>query len=200
MPPFPQLPELPHGPVLYLLLAAIVVASSIPVLSIVVAAEPILMTLIVLSPNGRLSIMTLMIITVVAAVLGDALSYALGRRFGPRLLRTRLAARAKRITRKAAETRQRSMMGALLVQRWVPPTRGFVPARLGAAHKPFGVVVALSALASMVWAAVIIAGSYAGGAALLVVMPVLGLLVPVAAIARRVVTARRARSARAAAV
>lgn len=199
MPPFPQLPELPDGPVLYLVLAAIVVASSLPVLPIVVAAEPILMTVIVLSPHGRLSVVALVIVTIAAAVLGDALSYAVGRRFGPRLLRTHLARRAKRITRKAAAAPHRGMMGALFVQRWIPPTRGFVPARLGAAHKPFGAFVACSAVASLVWGLAIVAGSYAGGSALLFAMPVLALLVPIVGVTRRVVTARRDRSARSAA-
>lgn len=184
--PLNHLPNLPTGPWLYVVLAAIVVASGIPVLGLVIAAEPILMTVIVLAGSGRLSIMTLLAVTVAGSVLGDALSYGLGRYLGPKILRTRIFRRSRhRFVGAQRRVKRQGTMSALFIQRWIPPTRGLVPAVLGAAEKPLGEVVIFSAIAAAGWGSVIVFGSYVGGPALMLAMPALILLVPAVDAARR---------------
>jgi membrane protein DedA with SNARE-associated domain len=76
----PMLVPLPSGPVAYLIVVAIVVASSIPVLAIVAAAEPFLIAAVLAgAADGRTSIWTLLMLVTAASVVGDTLSYWLGR-------------------------------------------------------------------------------------------------------------------------
>jgi membrane protein DedA with SNARE-associated domain len=196
--PLSPLPELPGGPWLYVLLAAIVVASGVPALAVVIAAEPILMMVIGLSGTGhRLSIVTLLAVVVAASVLGDALSYGLGRLLGPKLLRARIFRRLRpRIVGAQYSVQRRGTMSALFVQRWIPPTRGLVPAVLGAAGKPFGEFVSFSALAAAVWASVIVLGSYVGGPGLMLAMPAVIFLVPAVHAARRLLLRNRSHATR----
>lgn len=190
--PFGTLPELLTGPWLYVLLAAVVVASGVPLLGLVIAAEPILMTVIVLAGGGRVSIVTLVAVAVAGSVLGDVLSYWLGRWFGPKLLRLNIFRRSRRRIMDAQQRVQRQgTMSALFIQRWIPPTRGLVPAVLGAAKKPLGEFVALSALAAAVWATVIVIGSWVAGPDLMLAMPAVVLLAPAVGAARRIVLGKR---------
>lgn len=190
--PLDHLPNLPTGPCLYVLLAAIVVTSGVPVVALAAAAEPIVMTVIALDGHGRLSIVAVLVVTVVASVLGDALSYGLGRWFGPRLLRARIFRHSRhRIVGAQRSLQRQGTMTALLIQRWIPPTRGLVPALLGAAEKPLGVFISCSALSAAVWGPVIILGSYVGGPGLLLAMPAAFCLVPAAHAAHLAIRGRR---------
>jgi|GEM_PF-5183334 len=192
--PLDHFPDLPAGPSLYVLLAAIVVASGVPVIALAVVAEPIVITVIALDGNGRLSIVGVLAVVMVASVLGDVLSYGLGRYFGPRLLRARIVRRSRhRVVGAQRSLRRQGVMTALLVQRWIPPTRGLVPALLGAAEKPLGVFISCSALSAAMWGPVIVLGSYVGGPGLMLAMPAVFVLVPAVRAARLAIRHRRSR-------
>ncbi|TGD84584.1 hypothetical protein BayCH28_24555 [Mycolicibacterium sp. CH28] len=193
--PFDYLPTLPTGPMLYLCLAAIVIASSVPVLALVVAAEPILMAVVILTGANRMSLAVLFVVAMIAAVAGDVLTYGLGRWFAPRLLRSKIVARQRRrIIGAHLSVRRRGMLGALVIQRWIVPTRGFVPMLLGVAKEPIVPFLTFSTIAAALWATVFIAGSSLGGTKLVIVIPVIIVGLPLIRLLPRAVgsTPRRA--------
>lgn len=170
--PLDHLPQLPNGALLYLILLAIVVGSSVPVVALVILAEPLLVAVVVLATDGHLSIPTLLAVAVGGAVLGDALAYVLGRWFGPKLLGNRVVRRARKHMWSAHRgVQRRGVLGALVVQRWMPPARGFVPALLGSARHSFGRFVISSAVAALLWGFVIVVGTYVCGPTLVIAIP-----------------------------
>lgn len=76
----------------------------------------------------------------------------------------------------------------MIIQRWVPPARGVVPALLGAAQRPFGRFVVHSAIASTAWAVVIVLGVHFGGPRLVLALPIMTTLFVVIQVGRRLVT------------
>ncbi|MCV7254177.1 DedA family protein [Mycobacterium hackensackense] len=169
--PLNFLPEIPVGPLTFVVLAAVVIGSSVPVFSIVIAAEPILVA-VILATDHDLSVPELLAVAIGAAVVGDMVSYWLGRTLGPRLLKTRIVRRSRKHVYGAHHSVQRrGVLGAMIVQRWVPPARGFVPASLGTARRPFGRFVGYSVIASAVWALVLVLGTHFGGPTLMLVIP-----------------------------
>jgi membrane protein DedA with SNARE-associated domain len=174
-----HLPQLPNGALLYLILAAIVIGSSIPVVALVIAAEPFLMAVVILAGDGHPSISALLAVTVGGAVLGDVLGYVLGWALGPKLSGSRFVRRSrKQVYGAQRHVRRRGVLGALVMQRWVPPTRGLVPALLGTVRHPFGQFVIRSTAAATLWAVVIVIGTHVAGPALVLAVPAV-LVIPV---------------------
>jgi membrane protein DedA with SNARE-associated domain len=193
--PLNHLPELPTGPLLFVVLAVIVISSSVPIFGIVIAAEPILMA-VILATNHNLSIPVLLAVTLGAAVIGDMASYGLGRTFGPKLLTTKIGRRSrKHIYAAHHKVQRRGALGAMVIQRWVPPARGFVPAFLGAARQSFAQFVGYSAIAAAVWAFVFILGTHFGGPTLVLAIPVvMTVLIVIRAAPRLAIRLRHRRS------
>jgi membrane-associated protein len=192
--PLDHLPQLPNGPLLYLVLAAIVIGSSIPAIALVIAAEPFLMAVVILAGDGHPSIPALLAVTVGGAVLGDVLGYLLGWALGPKLSVNRFVRRSrKQVYGAQRHVRRRGVLGALVVQRWVPPTRGLVPALLGTVRHPFGQFVICSTAAATLWAAVIVLGTDIGGPALVLAIPTAMTILVAIRVARRLVTRLRDR-------
>ena len=154
-----------------MLLALIVVGSSVPILGMVIAAEPVIVG-VLLATNHNVSVPGLLAVTIVAAVVGDMVSYWLGRSLGPKLLRTKLVRRSRKHVYGAHhKVQRRGALSAMVIQRWVPPARGFVPVLLGAVRHPFGRFVGYSAIASAVWALVFVLATHFGGPALIKAIP-----------------------------
>ena len=173
------------GPLLLLVPALTVIGSSIPPLGIVIAAEPILVAATLTAGHG-LPIQELLAMTVAAAVIGDVASYWLGRTFGPRLLNTRIGRRSrKHIYRAHHKLQHRGALGAMVVQRWAPPARGFVLAMLGTARQPFGRFVGYSLFASALWALVFVLGVHFGGLPLVLIIPTVATTALVLQVIRR---------------
>ncbi|TVX95709.1 hypothetical protein FPV58_26880 [Mycolicibacterium porcinum] len=190
--PLDNLPTLPDGPMLYLVLAVLIITSSLPVLAVVAAAEPLLMAVVVLAGHGHPPISALLVVAVVGAVFGDAVSYGLGRWFGPRLRNVKALRRSrKRIAGAQQVVQRRGMLGALVVQRWVPPARGFAPALLGADRQPFGLFVAFSGLAGLLWALVLVLGTHLAGPTLVLIVPTMILALTVLRVAQALLVRRR---------
>jgi membrane protein DedA with SNARE-associated domain len=196
MNPLDHLPPLPTGPALYLVVIVVVICSSIPLVGMVVAAEPILMAVVVLTGANYVTLGTLAVSAVAAAAAGDALAYALGRWFAPKLLRFKAVRRSRRHIISAQQiVARRGMLGALVIQRWIVPTRGFVPLLLGVARQPFGPFLACSIGSAAVWAVVFIVGSHLGGPKLIMSIATVVLVLTLARFAGRfVVRIRKSRS------
>lgn len=176
-------------PLWWALLALIIIASSIPLVSLLVAAEPVITAVALLPGISSTATAILIAISSCAAFTGDVASYWLGRTFGTRLIPKRLAIRQRRRIAKARSAIRRRGRATVLVQRWLPPpSRGLVPALAGAGHQPFGVFAGHTALAAAVWGAFLVLTAHFVGPALLVALPVVML---VAFLAKRLATKLR---------
>jgi membrane protein DedA with SNARE-associated domain len=162
---------LPHGLVLYLIVAAVVVVAGLPIASLFVPAEPIVMLATVLVGQHLASMWVLLAATAVSSVVGDTIGYLLGRRYGSRLLRLRRLRKHRARIRKAHQTLRRRGMLSVIVQRWVPHGRGLVPFLIGAASLPLRRFLVFATAAGMVWAAIFVLGGCLGGATFIVVAP-----------------------------
>lgn len=200
-----HLPALPAGPMMYALLAALIIASAVPVVAVVVVAEPFVMAAVLLSGDDGTSVGMLLLVTVVSSLAGDVLSYSVGRRFGARLLSARGVRRCRgQVTRANQTLRRRGILAAVVLQRWIPPGRGFVPAIIGATEQHFGRFVGSAAIATTLWGTVLVLGVHYGGTHLVMAVPLVMtpfLLVPaIYRIARRFLRRRDAGAATPAAV
>lgn len=196
MDPLTHLPAMPDGPLMYAVLGAIIIASGLPLVSVVVPAEPFLFAAVLLIADDRTSMAVLLVVTVVSSLVGDVLSYWLGRRFGAQLLKVRGLRRSRSAVSKAARNvRRRGMAAALVIQRWIPPGRGFVPATIGAIGQPFGRFAGFSTVAATLWGVILVCAVHYGGTRLVLALPLVVTAILVGDIARRIRNRRNRDSA-----
>jgi membrane-associated protein len=102
-----------------------------------------------------------------SAATGDAIGYAVGRRFGERLRDSRLVARLGREHwDRAGDLLRRRGARAVLVARFLPVVRTVVPAAAGAARLPLRRFLPASLVGALAWAALHVGiGAGAGAAA-----------------------------------
>jgi membrane-associated protein len=187
--------HLPSGPIIYLLVVAIVIASSVPVLAIVAAAEPFLMAAVVLTvDDGHTSTWEILTLTIAASVTGDSLSYWLGRQFGTRLFSSRFFNRYRTRAGKAHTSIRRHGMWMVIVQKWLPPTRGLIPAIIGANRLPFITFAGFATASALIWATILILGTRFGGINLVMTLLLVATAAVIADTARRWIIRRRSQT------
>lgn len=175
----------PSAWVVYLTVVAAVLGAGLPVAAAVIAAEPVLLVAAMLAAQGRLSLLVLMVLCTGAAILSDVISYGIGHRYGRKALAmTVMRRRRARLQRVHALVRRRGTV-AIVLQRWIPPTRGWVPAMMGATRMPLGRFVVASAAAGAVWAAANVLVVYFVDPDLLLFFPLVVVVVTVVMLLRR---------------
>jgi membrane-associated protein len=105
-----------------------------------------------LSSQGLFSFPALLIFTMIAAILGENVGYAFGRKVGPMLF-TREESRffkPKHLAR-AHEFFVRHGKKAVFLARFLPIVRTFVPIVAGIAKMPFGSFMAYNLIGALVW-------------------------------------------------
>jgi membrane protein DedA with SNARE-associated domain len=180
---------------MYVVLAVLIIASAVPIAAAVLPAEPLLFAAVALTAHDRTSVAVLLVVAVLCSLTGDVLSFWLGHRFGARLVELRGVRRFRgRLTTAAQAVRSRGMV-AVVIQRWAPPGRGFVPAIIGATNQPFGRFVGMAAVAAALWGSVVIlAAYYCGPGLLMVALPVLTAVIVARAVRSLAARIRRRRS------
>lgn len=178
-------------PLAYVLIGALVMAEAALFVGFVLPGETAVLLGGALASTGRLSVVALGVVVVVAAIVGDSIGYEVGRRFGPRLLELRLLARHRRRL-DALTGRLRDRGGPTVVLgRFTAFLRAVTPALCGMSGMPYRRFLAWNAAGGLLWGvAVVLAGYLAGqsyqlverglggvGAALLAVFVVVVLVV-----------------------
>jgi membrane-associated protein len=140
-----------HGAVVYALVAATVFAEDAVFVGFVVPGETAAVIGGVAASLGHVSLPVILTVVVVAAIVGDSVGYEIGRRFGPRLLATRLLrGRAKRLD-EAREFLARRGGAAVFLGRFVAFLRAVMPALSGVARMPYPRFLAYNAAGGIVW-------------------------------------------------
>jgi membrane-associated protein len=143
--------------------------------------DSLLFTAGLLASQGRLNIAVIVVGSVVAAIAGDQLGFAIGRRFGPRLLaRERWFTRRRHVERAERFFAERGGR-AILLARFVPIVRTFVPVIAGVVGMPYRAFVVWNVAGGICWAAGISLAGYVLGETVpgidRYLLPVIGIIV-----------------------
>jgi undecaprenyl-diphosphatase len=118
----------------------------------------------VLTSQGRLSLVPVILLAIVGAITGDAVGYAVGRRFGPGLQASRLGQVVGDKRWSASERFLRRRGGpAVFVGRFTALLRALVPSAAGMARLPYRTFALWNALGGTLWAAGYVIVGYAAG-------------------------------------
>lgn len=116
-----------------------------------------------LASTGRVSVVALGFVVVVAAILGDSVGYEVGRRFGPRLLRTRMFRRhEQRIDRARAFLDGRGA-SAIFIGRFTAFLRAVTPGLAGLSGMRYRRFLAYNAAGGIVWGVGCVVAGYLAG-------------------------------------
>jgi undecaprenyl-diphosphatase len=121
-------------------------------LGLIIPGELALIAGGVLAHFGRLPLWAALTVGIGGAVIGDSLGYAVGRRYGERLRRSRLGRRiGARRWRRADQHLQRRGVLDVLVARIPPVLRTLVPGAAGMAKMPYGRFLFANVVGGVVW-------------------------------------------------
>jgi membrane-associated protein len=158
-----------YGRWIYAVLFAVIFAETGLVVTPLLPGDSLLFAAGAIAATGALDVRVLVPLLIVAAVLGDAANYAVGRRVGPLIFRaTDSASRWHRLMNRqhlerAHEFFERYGGKAIVLARFVPIVRTFVPFVAGAASMTYGHFAAYNVLGGALWVAVCSFGGYAFG-------------------------------------
>jgi len=119
----------------------------------------------VLASQGRINLTPVIVLAIVGAIAGDAVGYAVGRRFGPGLQSSRLGQLVGEKRWRASEAFLRRRGGpAVFVGRFTALLRALVPSAAGMARLPYRTFALWNALGGSLWASGFVIAGYAAGA------------------------------------
>lgn len=118
----------------------------------------------VLASQGRVNLVLVLCLAVVGAIAGDAVGYAVGRRWGAQLQRTALGRRiGEQRWRTTEQFLHRRGAPAVFFGRWTALLRAMIPSAAGMAHIPYRTFALWNALGGSIWAVACVAGGYLVG-------------------------------------
>ncbi|MDN3356990.1 DedA family protein [Actinomadura sp. DC4] len=154
-----------HGPVIYAVVAALVFAEAALFFGFVFPGETAIVVAGVLASQHRVSLPILLIVIVLSAVTGDSVGYEIGRRFGDRLLGTRVLRKHRDKLAKAQDLLRRRSATAVFIGRFTALLRAIMPALAGSARMPYGRFLVFNALGGITWGVGYTVGGYLAGTA-----------------------------------
>jgi membrane-associated protein len=158
-----------YGAWVYGMLFAIVFAETGLVVTPILPGDSLLFAAGALAASGALDIRVLLVLLVAAAVAGDAVNYSIGRAVGTRIIRK--AESDPRWRRwinpahvaKAHEFFERHGGKAIVLARFMPIVRTFVPFVAGAAEMTYPSFAFYNVIGGMVWVAICVGAGYVFG-------------------------------------
>jgi membrane-associated protein len=140
-----------HGPLLYVLVGAVVFVEDALFVGFVVPGETAAVLGGVAAGLGGASLPVMIATVVAAAIVGDSVGYEVGRQLGPRLVESRmLRGRRERLDR-AREFLARRGGSAVFLGRFVAFFRAVMPALAGTAGMRYPKFLAYNAAGGIVW-------------------------------------------------
>ena len=152
-----------HGPLLYVLVGAVVFVEDALFVGFVVPGETAAVLGGVAASLGGASLPVMMATVVAAAIVGDSVGYEVGRQLGPRLVESpMLRGRRERLDR-AREFLARRGGTAVFLGRFVAFFRAVMPALAGTAGMRYPKFLAYNAAGGVVWGAGVVLLGYLAG-------------------------------------
>jgi membrane-associated protein len=158
-----------YGRWVYALLFLIIFAETGLVVTPILPGDSLLFAAGALAATGALDIRVLLVLLIVAAVLGDAVNYAIGNATGPRIFRSidrdswwqRLLNREH--LARAHEFFEKYGGKAIVLGRFVPIVRTFVPFVAGAGTMTYSAFAVFNVTGAMIWVGICTLGGFAFG-------------------------------------
>ena len=152
------------APLAYGLIGALVLAEAALFVGFVLPGETAVLVGGAMVSSGRLSLLGLLLVVVGAAIVGDSVGYEVGRRFGPRLLETRLLRRhGARLDGTRARLRDKGGV-TVFVSRFTALLRAATPALAGMSRMPYRRFLTFNAAGGLVWGVGVVLLGYLAGA------------------------------------
>jgi membrane protein DedA with SNARE-associated domain len=140
-----------HGLAIYLTVGLLVFAEDAVFVGFVVPGETAAILGGVAASRGNASVVLLCVIVVVAAILGDNIGYLLGRRYGVRLLRTRVLRRRERRVDRARRFLLDHGGPAVLAGRYIAFLRAVIPFLAGTVRLGYGRFLTYNIIGGITW-------------------------------------------------
>ena len=158
-----------YGPWIYGILFAVVFAETGLVVTPLLPGDSLLVAAGAIAATGALDVRLLLVLLTIAAILGDAVNYAIGQRVGPMVFRggegtgvwTRLLNR--RHLERSHEFFERHGGKAIVLARFVPIVRTFVPFVAGASTMTYGRFATYNVFGGILWVSVCTLAGFAFG-------------------------------------
>jgi membrane-associated protein len=157
------------GWIAYVVIAALVFGETAIFLGFVLPGEAAVVLGGVLASRGRVSLVLLVAVVVVAAVAGPLVGYEIGRRMGDRLFASRALRRIPRGVDRARSALRDKGGTAVLAGRFIAIIRALMPAAAGAAQMRYRTFVIYTAASGIIWGVGYCLLGYLAGSAYVVV-------------------------------
>ncbi len=151
------------APVVLSAIGALVFGEAAFFLGFVVPGETAVLLGGFLASTGRLSVFVLGAVVVVAAIVGDSVGYEVGRRFGPRMLRSRLLRRHEHKVRGARAFLDGRGASAVFLGRFTAFLRAVTPGLAGLSQMRYRRFLAYNAAGGLVWGVGAVVAGYLAG-------------------------------------
>ena len=158
-----------YGPWIYALLFLIVFAETGLVVTPFLPGDSLLFATGALAAGGALDVTTLLVLLTAAAIIGDAVNYSAGRYIGPRVFRAapREGFWSKALNRehlhRAHDFFERYGGKAIVLARFAPIIRTFVPFVAGAASMTYSTFAFYNVTGALLWVGICVGAGYAFG-------------------------------------
>ena len=152
-----------HGIWLYVLVGAFVFAEDAIFVGFVIPGETAAIIGGVAASRGNGSLAALCVIVVLAAALGDTIGYAIGARYGDRLLKTQVLQKRIRRLDRAREYLRRRGGPAVFAGRFIAFLRAVTPFLAGTSHMQYRKFFAYNFAGALIWGiGSVVLGYFAG--------------------------------------
>lgn len=149
----------------YGLVALLVFGEAALFIGFVLPGETSVIVAGVVASQGRVNVDALCALVVAAAILGDSIGYAVGRRWGPRLLEVGPIAKRRSGVDRALDGLRRRGPTYVVVGRFTAFLRAVMPGLAGMSEMPYRRFLAANATGGLLWGvAFTLLGYFAGGA------------------------------------
>jgi membrane-associated protein len=145
---------------IYLTIAALVFSEAALFFGFLFPGETAIIVGGLLASTGKISLPLLLVISIVAAIIGDSVGYEIGKKFGPRLLEMKAVTKHRSKVEKAQDLIRRRGAFAVFIGRFTALLRALMPALAGSAHLPYGKFLVFNALGGITWVLTFGIGGY----------------------------------------
>ena len=141
------------GPWIYVLLFAIIFAETGLVVTPFLPGDSLLFAIgaIAARPEGGLSLILLLVLLSIAAILGDSVNYAIGRRFGPGVFKKDSRWLKREHLEKTQDFYMKYGGKTIVIARFVPIVRTFAPFVAGVARMAYGRFMSYNIAGGLLW-------------------------------------------------
>lgn len=171
-----------NGLVVYAFVGALVFAEDAIFVGFVLPGETAAVLGGVVASRGHVALWLMIAVVIAAAIIGDSVGYEVGKRFGPRLLSSRLLRKHGPRLERAQGFLRRHGGKAVFLGRFTAFFRAVMPGLTGASRMPYRRFLAFNALGGIAWGAVFVTVGFFAGASYALVAKTVGRDLAVAAV------------------